>query len=306
MARDFTRAAFAFRRPGLGLERLTPEGYDTVIDRVGELARGLATEGAEAVALMGTSLSFYRGHAFNEQLQATMHEASGLPTTTMSTGVVDGLRAMGVRRVAVGTAYIDEVNARLRRFLDESGFEVLAVEGLGIDVVGQAGTVPPAALLDLGQRAFAASQGADGILISCGGLRTLDLTVPLEAACGVPVISSTPAAFWSAVRLVGHDGRSPWLRAAVRARRLGAIGSHGLVEGAQPRQAVVRAQVRRRYPGEFDVLPVERYRRHGGREEVGIDLPGAAPARSAKTSEPTCRRRRRWPGVRPVSSASSS
>jgi arylmalonate decarboxylase len=198
-----------FLATGLGLERMTPDGFDTVVDRVGDLARGLATEGAEAVALMGTSLSFYRGHAFNEQLEATMHEASGLPTTTMSTGVVEGLRAMDVRRVAVGTAYIDEVNARLRRFLVESGFEVLAVEGLGIDVVGQAGTVPPAALLDLGQRAFAASPGADGILISCGGLRTLDLTVPLEAACGVPVISSTPAAFWSAVRLVGHDGGSP-------------------------------------------------------------------------------------------------
>ena len=128
---------------GLGLERLTPEGYDTVIDRVGELARGLAAEGAEAVALMGTSLSFYRGYAFNEQLKATMHEASGLPTTTMSTGVVDGLRAMGVRRVAVGTAYIEEVNARLRQFLVDAGFDVLAVEGLGIDVVGQAGNVRP-------------------------------------------------------------------------------------------------------------------------------------------------------------------
>src|SRR5207344_2626163 len=97
-----------------------------------------------------TSLSFYRGYAFNEKLKATMHEASGLPTTTMSTGVVDGLRAMGVHRVAVGTAYIEEVNARLRQFLVDSGFEVLALEGLGIDAVGQAGHVPPAALLELG------------------------------------------------------------------------------------------------------------------------------------------------------------
>jgi len=76
-------------------------------------------------------------------------------------------------------------------------------------VVGQAGNVSREALLDLGQRAFAASPGANGVLISCGGLRTLNVTVPLEAACGVPVISSTPAAFWSAVRLVGHDGTSP-------------------------------------------------------------------------------------------------
>ena len=198
-----------FIATGLGLERLTPEGYDSVIDRVGELAAALAAQGAAAMALMGTSLSFYRGYAFNEQLKETIRAATGLPATTMSTGVVEALRALGVRRVAVGTAYVDVVNARLRGFLADSSFEVLALEGLGIDVVGGAKTVPEEALIALGQRVFAAAPSAEGILISCGGLRTLGVTVPLEAACGVPVVSSTPAAFWAAVRLVGHSGRAP-------------------------------------------------------------------------------------------------
>jgi arylmalonate decarboxylase len=195
-----------FVAAGLGLQRLTPEGYDSVIDRVGDLARDLAAQGVAAVALMGTSLSFYKGYGFNEQLKDTIREATGLPATTMSTGVVEGLRALGVRHVAVGTAYIDEVNNRLRQFLVDSGFQVGAVQGLGIDAVGEAKNVSEADLVALGQRALAASPGADGILISCGGLRTLGVTVPLEAAAGVPVVSSTPAAFWSAVRLVGHTG----------------------------------------------------------------------------------------------------
>jgi arylmalonate decarboxylase len=198
-----------FVAAGLGLQRLTPEGYDSVINRVGDLARDLAARGVAAVALMGTSLSFYKGHAFNEQLRETMRAATGLPATTMSTGVVEGLRALGVRRVAVGTAYIDEVNNRLRQFLLDSGFEVGAVQGLGIDVVGEARNVSEADLVALGQRVLAASPGAEGILISCGGLRTLGVTVPLEAATGLPVVSSTPAAFWAAVRLVGQSGQAP-------------------------------------------------------------------------------------------------
>jgi arylmalonate decarboxylase len=198
-----------FTAAGLGLKNLTPEGYDTVIDRTGELARELAGRGAAAVALMGTSLSFYKGFAFNEQLKQTIRDATGLPATTMSTGVVEALRALGVRRVAVGTAYIDEVNNRLRQFLTDSGFEVTALQGLGIDAVGEAQHVSQDDLIDLGKRVFAAAPGADGILISCGGLRTLGVTVPLEAACGVPVVSSTPAAYWSAVRLVGHSGAAP-------------------------------------------------------------------------------------------------
>lgn len=198
-----------FVAEGLGLQRLTPEGYDAVIDRVAEVARHLAAQGVAAIAIMGTSLTFYKGAAFERQLKDTVREATGLPATTMSTGVVEGLRALGVRRVAVGTAYIDEVNNRLRQFLTDSGFEVTALQGLGIDVVGQAQNVSEAELIALGQRVFAAAPGAEGILISCGGLRTLGVHVPLEAACGVPVVSSTPAAYWAAVRLVGLSGRAP-------------------------------------------------------------------------------------------------
>jgi arylmalonate decarboxylase len=198
-----------FITAGLGLQRLTPDGYDAVIDGIVERAEALAQQGAEAIGVSGTSLTFYRGYTFHEQLKESVHTATGLPVTTMSTGVVEGLRALGVRRVAVGTAYIEEVNNRLRQFLVDSGFEVGAVQGLGIDIVGEARSVSEQDLIALGQRALAASPGADGILISCGGLRTLGVTVPLEAATGLPVVSSTPAAFWAAVRLVDHSGAAP-------------------------------------------------------------------------------------------------
>jgi arylmalonate decarboxylase len=61
----------------------------------------------------------------------------------------------------------------------------------------------------LSGEAVANAPGAEGILISCGGLRTLAVARPLEERHGLPVVSSTPAAFWAAVRLVGHSGRLP-------------------------------------------------------------------------------------------------
>src|SRR5207253_280708 len=144
---DAGRAGDAHDRPADALGRLgdpgvrqpLPGAEGAVYEVIAAVHRAI---GAFALARRAVVAGADRRHAPNEQLKATMHEASGLPTTTMSTGVVDGLRAMGVRRVAVGTAYIEEVNARLRQFLVDSGFDVLAVEGLGIDVVGQAGNVP--------------------------------------------------------------------------------------------------------------------------------------------------------------------
>ncbi len=212
-----------FVAAGLGLGKMTPEGYDSVIGRITDVARDLAARGAVALSIMGTSLTFYRGAAFNQKIIDAVNHATGRPATSMSTGVVDGLRAVGARRVAVGTAYIPEVNDRLRRFLVESGLDVLAVEGLLIDRVGVAKTISQDTLLELGERVFRASPGADAILISCGGFRTLDLTVPLETSTGVPVISSTPAALRAAVRLVGHSGAAPGFGQLLEEGRLRSI-----------------------------------------------------------------------------------
>jgi arylmalonate decarboxylase len=50
---------------------------------------------------------------------------------------------------------------------------------------------------------------AEGILISCGGLRTLGVAKPLEDRHHIPVVSSATAALWAALRLVGESGRVP-------------------------------------------------------------------------------------------------
>jgi arylmalonate decarboxylase len=124
----------------------------------------------------------------------------------VSAAVVDGLRAMGARRVAVSTAYADEVNDRLRDFLLASGFEVLALEGFGLFGFGEPGSKSEADIIALSAKACAAAPGAEGLLISCGGLRTLGVAKPLEERFGIPVVSSTQAAFWSAMRLAGRSG----------------------------------------------------------------------------------------------------
>ena len=55
--------------------------------------------------------------------------------------------------------------------------------------------------------ADAAAPEAQGMLISCGGLRTLGVVKPVEDKEGIPVVASTPACFWQAVRLVGESGK---------------------------------------------------------------------------------------------------
>jgi arylmalonate decarboxylase len=195
-----------FVATGLGIERMTPESFDAALERLPAAAMELASAGAKAILLAGTSLTFYKGEAFNQQIRARITQACGLPATTMSNGVIDGLKAVGAKRVAVATAYNEEVNARLRAFLEEHGLSPLVVTGMGIEAMTDLEKVTQKDLIDFGLRVHASAPSADALFLSCGGFRTLEIIAPLEKRTDVPVISSLPHGLWAGARLVGHSG----------------------------------------------------------------------------------------------------
>jgi arylmalonate decarboxylase len=197
-----------FLAASVGLANMTPAGYDEVLDRIEPTAASLARQGALAIILMGTSLSFYKGAAFNRELTRRIALAGGCPAVTMSTAVIEGLRSVGGKRLAVATAYGSEVNRRLQIFLQEEGFEVLAIRGLGVESVADIHLVTGDGLFKFSVAVFESTQNADALLVSCGGLHTLELLEPLERRCKVPVVSSLPHALRAGARLVGSSGRA--------------------------------------------------------------------------------------------------
>lgn len=192
---------------GVGVRALTPEGYDAAWNGILPAAKALAAEGVDAIMVIGTSLTFYRGHAAHQRLLEQLRAETGLPVSTMSEAVVEGLRSVGARRIAVATAYADEVNNRLADFLRASGFEVLALEGFGLFGFGEPGKKSEQEIIDLGDSAIAKAGQADAVLISCGGLLTLGCAEPIERRHGIPVVTSTQSAFWKAMRLAGESGQ---------------------------------------------------------------------------------------------------
>jgi arylmalonate decarboxylase len=192
---------------GVGLPGgMTYEGYEEAIPRVLPRAQDLAREGASLISVFGSSITFYRGAEFNKQLTDKVTELTGLPATTQSNGLVDGLNHVNARRVAIATAYIDDVTQRLKVFLEEHGFEVVAAKGLGFERIPE-GAATQQVLHDLGVASYSASSKADALVMSCGALRTLDLIVPLEQSIGAPVVSSTPHGLWHCARMAGIDAR---------------------------------------------------------------------------------------------------
>jgi arylmalonate decarboxylase len=192
---------------GVGVRALTPEGYDPAMAAIVPAAEHLAKQNVDAIMVIGTSLTFYKGAAVHRRLLEQLRAATGLPVSTMSQAVVDGLRAVGANKVAVATAYDGEVNRRLAAFLTDEGFSVDAIDGFGITDFGGPSRMGEQDILDLSARVCEEAGEPEGLLISCGGLRTLGVAKPFEQQHRVPVVSSTPAAFWAAMRLVGQSGQ---------------------------------------------------------------------------------------------------
>src|SRR5215510_10860390 len=143
---------------GVGVKALTPEGYDSAWEGIVPAAEELASRNKlDAIMVLGTSLTFYRGFDAHEKLLGRLRRI-GLPVATMSSAVVEGLRALGAKKIGVSTAYADVVNGRLRDFLTDSGFEVQALEGFGLERFGAAREKSEADIIALAGRVSASAK----------------------------------------------------------------------------------------------------------------------------------------------------
>ncbi len=116
-------------------------------------------------------------------------------------GVLDALNELQVKRLVVGTPYLDEVNTSEAEYLLNKGFEVLDVQGLNLSTGTEMGRVTPEFW-----KTFAIEidrPDADAIFLSCGGIRALEVAEEIEQTIGKPVITSNQAQFWSCLRRAG-------------------------------------------------------------------------------------------------------
>ncbi len=105
--------------------------------------------------------------------------------------------------IALATPCIDEVNEHEKTYLAEAaGVEVVSMKGLGIVGSLPQGRLQPHVGAELAHEVD--RREADAILISCTDFRTIEVIGLLEEELGEPVISSTQATFWCALRRTGY------------------------------------------------------------------------------------------------------
>ena len=69
-------------------------------------------------------------------LPDTVSARTSIPLVTTAAAIVDGLHALGARRICVATPYHDALNLHEVSFLASEGIEVLSIRGLGLGANG--------------------------------------------------------------------------------------------------------------------------------------------------------------------------
>ena len=157
----------------------------------------------KAIGYGCTSGSLCIGEEFAKKQLMTRPDTDA--ATTMITGVIHGLHAVGARRIAVATPYLDAVNEQEAKYLKDWGFEITNMQGMNLVNDFDIAAVAPDFI-----RAYARSvdtPDAEAIFISCGALRSMEIAEALEEETGKPVITSNQAFLWDLFRTAGIGDR---------------------------------------------------------------------------------------------------
>lgn len=184
---------------------VTPAALSEMLegDQLERAAELLLWAEVDVIVFACTTGSLVHGVGWDRALIGRIEGASGKPATTTTTAVLAALHAVSASTLAVGTPYLDDLNAIERQFLEESGFRVASIAGLGCATDVEIGRLEPADAFALAERVDTAD--ADAIFISCTNFHCLPVVADLERRRGKPVITSNLAGAWSALRGIGSD-----------------------------------------------------------------------------------------------------
>ncbi|WP_320048056.1 aspartate/glutamate racemase family protein [uncultured Ilyobacter sp.] len=171
-------------------------------DRTINATKLLCKAPVDIIALGCTSGSFIGGAKYDEELIKKMEKASGgVPCTTTSSAVVAALRNLNVKKVALATPYTNDVNMRAKIYLEEYGFKVTNICGLGLINDSEIDRQKLEVIYKLAKDAN--TDDAEAVAILCTGIRSIPILEALEKDLGKPVISAVQATFWHCLCMTG-------------------------------------------------------------------------------------------------------
>jgi maleate isomerase len=156
--------------------------------------------------VMGMSAeTFWGGVDGSLRMRRHIEDLTGLPLTTGADACEAALRVHAAQRLAVLTPYQPVGDANVRRFLEETGFDVMRIVGLRCPTAHDIARVPEQRLREV--LVELDGDDVDAIVQVGTNLSMVRLADEAERWLGKPVIAINAATWWRALREHGIDDR---------------------------------------------------------------------------------------------------
>ena len=184
------------------VRQLVDSDFEAQLSRIEEAVQDLVDNSCDSIIFSGSPLFTRLPFGADRELGKKLSDKFGVPVAAGLTAEVEALKAMNCHKLVVGTPYEDEINQRLKRHLEESGFDVLQIAGYGVRKNAQLTDLPVHASYKIAKRLYAKGRDADGVFIPCPRWPTITDVQLLENEIGKPVITSSLACSWYAMKLI--------------------------------------------------------------------------------------------------------
>jgi maleate isomerase len=187
------------------IRQLVNTDLDRQLQRIEEAALDLADNQCDVIIVGGSPLFTKMGYGSDIEMGTRLTRKTGIPVAAGITGEMEALRTLEIKKVVVATPHEDELNQRMQRFLQASGFEVLKIEGYGIRKNSRISDLPVHASYKIAKSLYTKAPEADGIFVPCPRWPTIGDVDILEREIGKPVLTSCQAYIWYALKLAHID-----------------------------------------------------------------------------------------------------
>jgi len=167
-------------------------------ERAFDAARDLAEARVDLITYCCTASSFVEGQQHDLEMIERITAETGIPCITTMQSITFALDALAIRKPALVSPYVEQLEKLEIRYLEKAGFDVVASSAMGVcDLIALHDPIPG----DIYRHARRTLiDEADGILISCNALRAHMIAGILERDSGRPVVTSLTATLWGILR----------------------------------------------------------------------------------------------------------
>jgi maleate isomerase len=204
---------FSFHSSRMRMKDVTKEQLEAMDRDSDRCALELSDARMDAMGYACLVAIMSMGKGYHRESQRRLHEvtvANGAPSpvTTSAGALVEGLKAMGAKRISIVAPYMKPLTKMVIDYIENEDIEVIDSISLEIADNLKVGAQDPKAPAELWKRLNV--KGADAIVASaCVQMPSLASIPLIEQASGLPVVSGAVCTTYAILKTLGLERRVP-------------------------------------------------------------------------------------------------